>query len=938
MDERQDRQNLQEEAPAQLSLHDMDQHTMKSVHVEKDNDNANRDDNRKKSASQIMGEWASWTVGTATSSIPFVWEGMGNVTSHVFHFLLPNWSSYSQQQQHQQQQQHYHLPSSLRQFWETHVTNSTIAGAAATGHKNPFHEALLHHFDTNHDGTIGADEVLNMTEFFQKLFASSSLWAPTTASPSWSSVTSRTTSWLAQFFAREWPLLDWKLGVFLWRTFGGILFLCAIFSIVPGSLHGWSARLLRWPILGLTYCLIYVELVVYIVIRLFIRIAEWMVAMPKHRKLRQLMASAQSYEEWYQHASALDKSQKRDKWLRTFDHDTSHIYNWNFIKELIKDMQMAQAQGDSIFALAVIQQCTRPNVGGIMSSDLFSYANTGEPKQVVKEFMQHVVQTLHWITQEAMDVPLTSSWDAKQKQEYQINVQNKVREEKGKLWQTLAGWIEKTSNGLISLDNSDNEDDSHHESSGHGAEVGPGPATMWETPGVVRNTILDDDDHDDDFLMLPPIVLPDHHKDAAAHNRLAETLVTPPPPSMSRAGKEAGNNHSSNGMLPPTKQPLPAVHRDQVLEFLKRARSAYGRSALCLSGGAMMGLYHFGVLKGLARQGILPRIISGTSAGSVVGSVICTRTDEELKTVLHPDVIAPHMTCFDRPWKDRLISIYKNGHMFDLNEWMVKIKWFTNGDTTFEEAFRRTGRIFCITLSSTSKKASPILINYLSAPNVTIASAVLASAAVPGFIPPVRLQYKDSSGVIRGYGDHDQTYYDGSIRQDIPTSGLAEMLNCQFFIASQCNPHIVPFFFNPKGGVGRPSRWSSGDQEHSWRGGFLLAALEMYLKNDMKAKCVFLHDLEAAVGFTSTMMTQEFVGSTTIVPQVAFQDYFKLFTDPNPRDLARYFQCGEVAAYEHTELIKLHYSIANALDDCIAKLEGRSGDDRSANSQRASFI
>ena len=41
------------------------------------------------------------------------------------------------------------------------------------------------------------------------------------------------------------------------------------------------------------------------------------------------------------------------------------------------------------------------------------------------------------------------------------------------------------------------------------------------------------------------------------------------------------------------------------------------------------------------------------------------------------------------------------------------------------------------------------------------------------------------------------------------------------------------------------------------RGGFLLAALELYLKNDMKAKFIFLNDLEAAVGFTSTMMTQQ---------------------------------------------------------------------------------
>lgn len=39
-----------------------------------------------------------------------------------------------------------------------------------------------------------------------------------------------------------------------------------------------------------------------------------------------------------------------------------------------------------------------------------------------------------------------------------------------------------------------------------------------------------------------------------------------------------------------------------------------------------------------------------------------------------------------------------------------------------------------------------------------------------------------------------------------------------------------------QGSVGNPSRWSSGLQEDSFRGGFLLAALEMYLKNDMKVR------------------------------------------------------------------------------------------------------
>jgi len=102
------------------------------------------------------------------------------------------------------------------------------------------------------------------------------------------------------------------------------------------------------------------------------------------------------------------------------------------------------------------------------------------------------------------------------------------------------------------------------------------------------------------------------------------------------------------------------------------------------------------------------------------------------------------------------------------------------------------------------------------------------------------------------------------------------MFNCQFFLAAQCNPHIAPFFFNTKGDVGRPNRWMRGTTEHSWRGGFLLAALEIYLKYSMRAKFHFLNDLEAAIGFTSTMMTQTYGGSTTIVPRISFQDYFKV--------------------------------------------------------------
>ena len=95
----------------------------------------------------------------------------------------------------------------------------------------------------------------------------------------------------------------------------------------------------------------------------------------------------------------------------------------------------------------------------------------------------------------------------------------------------------------------------------------------------------------------------------------------------------------------------------------------------------------------------------------------------------------------------------------------------------------------------------------------------------------------------------------------------------------------------------------------------------MYLKTDMKAKMAFLNQVDAAVGPISTMFSQEFLGSTTIVPSVRPIDYTKLFSDPKEEELDHYFRAGAVAAYEHVAMIKLHYKIANALEDCIAHLE-----------------
>mmetsp|Transcript_17619 Transcript_17619/g.26702 ORF Transcript_17619/g.26702 Transcript_17619/m.26702 type:complete len:846 (-) Transcript_17619:55-2592(-) len=727
-------------------------------------------------------------------------------------FLVPNWQG----------------PTNILHLMEQAASNSTI------------NEFMMRHFDTNLDGHISTNELLNMTEILASL--------PSRHPQSW-----------FQWFSRAWPLMDWKLGVFLWRTCGGLLLLLLVISLFPGRLHGLLGKILRWPVLGLTYFLITVELTVYTIIRLFIRIIETAFANSKHRRLRRLMRQSKTYKEWYSYANDLDESQGRGEWKKMIRDETACRYNWSFVKELIRDLRKSRNERDYLMALAVLQQCTRKNVGGIMSEESFSFTNTGEPKHIVKEFIEEVTITLHWVTDHCLKKSSQSMYI--DNGDYESKLQRKVEEEKNKLWTSVLSW------STLNFDKS--------------AEKFP----------------------------------------LSRQNSLHI--------SSSRSEDSSDNEKAENH---------PAVfNKEKIIVFLKRARAAYGRTALCLSGGAMMGLYHFGHVRALLEMGCLPNIVSGTSAGSVVAAIICTRTDDEIRRDLDPNVLVKHLKCFHLPWSKRIKNLWKNGCMFELDYWRELIEWFTCGDMTFEEAFKKTGRVFCITLSATTKKAPPVLINHISAPNVVIASAIIASAAVPGFVPPVRLEVKGPDGKISYQGHKDQTYWDGSIEQDIPTSGLAEMLNCQFFVAAQCNPHIVPFFYNCRGGVGRPSRWSSGTRENAWRGGFLLSALELYLKNDMKAKFQFLHDIEAAIGFTSTMMTQQFEGSTTIVPQVSFIDYFQLFTDPSVRDIIRYESVGAIAAYEHCAMIQFHYRVADALDECLKKLESKDLDGKITRRESSIF-
>jgi len=164
-----------------------------------------------------------------------------------------------------------------------------------------------------------------------------------------------------------------------------------------------------------------------------------------------------------------------------------------------------------------------------------------------------------------------------------------------------------------------------------------------------------------------------------------------------------------------------------ILEQLNSARQAFGRSALLLSGGATFGMNHIGVLKALFELESLPRVISGASAGSIVCAVLCVHTDEEM-----PEILANFgngsLDVFEAAGKklslyERLKKFIRFGTIFDI----VHLKTVMDellGKMTFQEAYNRTRRVLNICVSSADVYELPRLLNYVTAPNVIISSAV----------------------------------------------------------------------------------------------------------------------------------------------------------------------------------------------------------------------
>lgn len=347
--------------------------------------------------------------------------------------------------------------------------------------------------------------------------------------------------------------------------------------------------------------------------------------------------------------------------------------------------------------------------------------------------------------------------------------------------------------------------------------------------------------------------------------------------------------------------------------LFKHVQANYGRTALCLSGGASFAYYHFGLVRALLDADLLPDVITGTSGGALIAGLVATRTNEELDKLLVPSLASQINACSEgiTTWFPRW---WRTGARFDSVKWAAQCSWWTRGSMTFREAYERTGRILNVSCVPADPHSPTILCNYLTSPDCVIWSAVLASAAVPGILNPVVLMMKNPNGTLAPYS-FGHKWKDGSLRTDIPIKALNTHFNVNFTIVSQVNPHVNLFFFSSRGSVGHPVTHRKG---RGWRGGFLMSATEHYLKLDMNKWLRFIRHAELLprpLGQDwSQLWLQQFSGTITIWPKSVPSDFYHILSDPDASRLARMLHEGKQGAFPTLKFIGNRLKIERLID------------------------
>lgn len=354
--------------------------------------------------------------------------------------------------------------------------------------------------------------------------------------------------------------------------------------------------------------------------------------------------------------------------------------------------------------------------------------------------------------------------------------------------------------------------------------------------------------------------------------------------------------------------PLPGYPDKLKLPMVKEALRVFGRSALILSGGGALGLFHLGVVKALWEQDLLPEVISGASMGAIVAGGACVRNNDELAQMwLNVDQIHRRAVRIQNP-RQALSS----GSLF-APEQLYEHVTSNLGELTFKEAFDHSGRTLNVAVSPTRHRQKPRLLNHMTSPDVLVNTAAVASCSLPALFPPAELMRRGPNDIVRPYVP-GELWIDGSIHGDVPMMRLGRLHNVNHHIVSQANPHVLPFakVQGRQGMVPTAVDLVTSSVQAQSRQMLNLARRRM-------GKSLWRPALEA----THALMHQNYAGHINIHPRLRMTDYARVMKNPDLTELEAYIRSGEQATWPKIAMVRDQTRISRVMDRCVRRLEAR---------------
>ena len=354
------------------------------------------------------------------------------------------------------------------------------------------------------------------------------------------------------------------------------------------------------------------------------------------------------------------------------------------------------------------------------------------------------------------------------------------------------------------------------------------------------------------------------------------------------------------------------------LAFLQETRHCFGRTALLLSGGGTLGTFHVGVARALSARGCLPRVLVGSSVGSIVAAIVASRTPEELDEFFSEEHfwdLLPDMTFFSgRDFFTSVQHLVRTGALHDIDFFQRCLRALL-GDLTFQEAYDRSGgRILCVCVCATRAGEKPRLLTYLTSPHVVVWSAVAASCAFPSLFPPQPLLAKSRDGAFVPWQPEGKLgprrWRDGSLENDLPMGALSELFNVNYFLVSQTNPHVVPIL--------RAKKWFAS------LGPFCAIAAQ-FLESEWRHRCRQVLDLAPwadAFDFAK-LFGQEWEGNVTAVMRFGWRHMRRIASNPTREFLYETAAMGEREMWPKLATIESNCGIEMELDACVKTLRER---------------